>query len=538
MHQHPEYAPFGPNSATRSSQRSGVTGWMSSATAEDPTRVPRIGVVPPAPRVRFAPAPSGWLHVGGARTALYNWLHARQGGGTFVLRPEDTDADRVTEESLQGILDALRFLGLDWDEGPEVGGPHGPYIQSERLALHQAVAEALLATGVAYEAFETAEELEAARAAGPPVGLQGRPPRPHRRAARRVPCRGARARAAHPHPRRGRDHVHRRRPRRRSRSSGRTSATSSRCARTAPRPTCLANAVDDLAMGINFVARGEDLLSVTPRQLLLYDAAARRRSARPRAGRRPASRRARPTRCRRRSRTCRCWSGADRKPLSKRHGSVAVDEFRRQGFLPEALLNFLALCGWSPGEDRERFDVDELVARFCFDRVSHARGVLRHRQAAVDERRPAARARPGASSPSAMLPADGRAGPAAAEVPRGAAPPRRGLRPAPARALPDPGRRDRPDRLGASSTASTFDPAAVAKWLKPPADVVLDRAAAELRPTSTGPAEAIEAWCTALAEELGTGLGRVMQPLRVAVSGRAVTPPLPQTLAVSTATWS
>jgi len=133
------------------------------------------GDVPP--RVRFAPAPSGWLHVGGARTALYNWLWARGRGGAFVLRIEDTDAERATEESMHGMLEALRFLGLDWDEGPDRGGPYGPYRQSERTVLYRGVAAALLEAGLAYDAYETPEELEAQRreqqAKGLPPGYAG-----------------------------------------------------------------------------------------------------------------------------------------------------------------------------------------------------------------------------------------------------------------------------------------------------------------------------------------------------------------------------
>ena len=483
--------------------------------------------MPPAPRVRFAPAPSGWLHVGGARTALYNWLHARQGGGTFVLRPEDTDADRVTAESLQGILDALRFLGMTWDEGPEVGGPHGPYIQSERLALHQAVAEALLATGVAYEAFETAEELEAARAEGRPSVYKAG----HRdlTAAQRAALRAE-----------GREPV----LRIRTRDEGAITFTDAVrgditfqwadvgdfvALRADLTPTyLLANAIDDLAMGINFVARGEDLLSVTPRQLLLYDAlladglldrvlAATGFPPRP-ADAVPPTFGHLPL-----------LVGADRKPLSKRHGSVAVDEFRRQGFLPEALLNFLALCGWSPGEDRERFDVDELVARFGFDRVNRAAAFFD-----TDKLRSMNGERLRELGPAQlaerMLPLMVERGLLPPEVPFGARYLVEGF-------APHLLERSQTlvDAIGLIDWAFVdtvaFDPAAVAKWLKPPADVVLERAEAEL-PDLDWTAEAIEAWCTALAEELGTGLGRVMQPLRVAVSGRAVTPPLPQTLAV------
>lgn len=484
----------------------------------------------PVPRVRFAPAPSGWLHVGGARTALYNWLHARQGGGTFVLRPEDTDAERVTAESLAGILAALRFLGMDWDEGPEVGGPHGPYIQSERLALHQAVGAALLDAGVAYEAFETPEELEADRAA---ARAEGRPPvyksghrdltpaqREAYRADGRVPA--LRIRTPDDGAVTFADAV-------RGEVTFAWADVGDYIALRADRtPTyLLANAVDDLAMGINLVARGEDLLSVTPRQLLLYDAllagglldrvlAEAGCAPRPVDAVVPAFAH------------LPLLVGADRKPLSKRHGSVAVDEFRRQGILPEALFNFIALCGWGPGEDRERFDAEELIARFGFERVSSSPAFFdteKLRSMNGDRLRELAPAELAAR----MLPL---------LVERGVlADPPTASQEATVVAFA-PLVHERAQTLAdaielidwAFADAVTFDAKAVAKWLKPPADTVLDRAAAEFGALGwTG--DTVEAWCTALAAELGAGLGRVMQPLRVAVSGRAVTPPLPQTLA-------
>jgi glutamyl-tRNA synthetase len=226
------------------------------------------------PRVRFSPAPSGWLHVGGARTALFNWLYARGTGGDFIVRIEDTDEDRVSSESAAGMLEALRWLGLDWDEGPEVEGPHGPYVQSDRTLLYEEVVHLLLKAGAVYDAYETPEELEAARER---ARAEGRPP--------------------------GYDGAHRdlsdeerdrflaegRRPTIRLRTPDEgTAAWDDRVRgrieipwstipdfvvwRATETPTYyLANTVDDLAMGISLVARGEDLLSATPRQLLLTD---------------------------------------------------------------------------------------------------------------------------------------------------------------------------------------------------------------------------------------------------------------------------
>src|SRR5687768_160648 len=323
------------------------------------------------PRVRFCPAPSGWLHVGGARTALYNWLHARQGGGAFVFRIEDTDAERATDESMRGMIVAMRWLGLDWDEGPEVEGPHGPYQQSQRGALYSAACAALLARGDVYDAYETAEELaeerEAAVREGRPPGYSGghRDLTDEQRQTFLAEGRKAVLRVRTPDEGvvtfvdavRGPvefewkdipDYVI-------ERADG-------------THTYYLANTVDDLAMGINLIARGEDLLSATPRQLLLYDLLTRdgvidqvladnQYPARPEAAQLPTFAH------------LPLLVGEDRKPLSKRHGSVAVDEFRRQGFLPEVLINFLALCGWSYDATTERMTVDELVERFSFDRV-------------------------------------------------------------------------------------------------------------------------------------------------------------------------
>ncbi|HWH31624.1 MAG TPA: glutamate--tRNA ligase family protein, partial [Egibacteraceae bacterium] len=320
-----------------------------------------------APRVRFCPAPSGWLHVGGARTALYNWLYARQAGGAFILRIEDTDADRATRESAEAMMEGLRFLGLDWDEGPGHTGAHGPYFQSERTDLYQAVAHALLQAGHVYPAFETEEELKAQREQ---AMKEGRPPG-YSGAHRDLTQEQIDAFVAE-----GRTPVLRvRTPD--AGVIGFDDAVRGQVefdwkdipdfvVQRADGSTVyfLANAVDDLAMGVNFVARGEDLLSATPRQLLLYELlthdglidrvlADLGYPARPDGAMVPP-----------RFAHLPLLVGEDRKPLSKRHGSVAIEEFRRQGFLPEVLLNFLALCGWSYEGVRERFTVDELVEKF------------------------------------------------------------------------------------------------------------------------------------------------------------------------------
>ena len=483
------------------------------------------------PRVRFAPAPSGWLHVGGARTALFNWLHARGDGGSFVLRVEDTDADRVSEESYRGLLDALRFLGLDWDEGPEIGGPHGPYRQSERIGLHRAVAAALLEAGAVYEAFETPEELEEQRAQ-----QAGRPPvypAPHRdltddeRAAFRAEGRAPALRVRTPDE--GEvafDDAVRGRVAFDWRDIGDFVVVRADGSPTYP----LANAVDDLSMGITAIARGEDLLSVTPRQLLVYDLLLRdglldRALEDAGYGPRPDRDAAVPSFAH-----LPLLVGADRKPLSKRHGSVAVDEFRRQGFLPEVLVGFLALCGWSPGGDRELLDEAELIAAFSLDRVQRNPAYFD-----VDKLRSfngdRIRALEVEDLAQRLEPVLVDAGLVEDPVP----PPQRALLAALAPLL-----QERIQALAEAVPLIGFafrdevqhDQAAVRKHLKGVAGTVLDRFADALEHGAVPwDGDALEAWFAELAAELGVGLGKVMQPVRVAVTGTAVSPPLPQTLA-------
>jgi glutamyl-tRNA synthetase len=302
-------------------------------------------------RVRFAPSPTGFLHVGGARTALFNYLFARRERGTFVLRIEDTDAARSTEESLRAILDGLHWLGLTWDEGPGAGGSHGPYVQSERRELYQGEAEALLEAGRAYRCFCTPEELEERRAA---QLARGEPPRYDGR------CRdlddAARARFL----------AEGRRPALRFRleEEGEVAWEDVVRGRVAFRGDVLddfvilrsdgnptynfAAVVDDHAMAITHVVRGDDHISNTPRQILIYRAAG--------------------------------WTlptfahvpmilGGDGSRLSKRHGATSVSAYRELGYLPSAMVNFLALLGWSFDGERELFTLAELEEVFRLDRV-------------------------------------------------------------------------------------------------------------------------------------------------------------------------
>jgi nondiscriminating glutamyl-tRNA synthetase len=308
--------------------------------------------VPDRIRCRIAPAPTGYLHVGNARTALFNWLFARHHGGSFVLRIEDTDEKRSTEEAIGIIIGSLRWLGIDWDEGPEVGGDYGPYRQSERLGLYEEVVERLLKDERAYFCYCTPEELEDRRRAalkrGETPGYDGRCRNltPAERRAFEAEGRPRAVRFAMP----GTDiTVH-------DLIRGETHFPADDLRdfvilRSDGTPTyLLAAAVDDVLMKMTHVIRGEDLLPSTPRQLQLIAA----------MGAEPPAYAHLPL-----------IVGPDRQPLSKRHGSVAVEWFRDQGYLPEALVNYLALLGWSYDETTTFFTRDELIERFDLSRVSH-----------------------------------------------------------------------------------------------------------------------------------------------------------------------
>ena len=305
-----------------------------------------------AVRVRFAPAPTGYLHVGGARTALYNWLFARHHGGVFVLRVEDTDQTRSTEESVEALQGSLRWLGIDWDEGPEVGGPFGPYRQTDRLEVYRQVADRLMDEGSAYRCWCTPEELEERRKA---VLARGRPWRYDRRCLERPEEeKAALLEEGRPFAIRfrqpGRDVV--------VDDLIRGEATFHAAdlddfviMRSTGFPTyLLAAAVDDWKMEMTHVIRGEDLHSSTPRQILLLEALGAERI--PAYAHLP------------------LIVGHDRQPLSKRHGSVAVEWFRDEGYLHEALVNYLALLGWSYDDHTELFTREDLVRHFDLKRVS------------------------------------------------------------------------------------------------------------------------------------------------------------------------
>ncbi len=313
-------------------------------------------------RVRFAPSPTGHLHVGHVRTALYNFLLAKGRGGSYVLRIEDTDTERSTAESRRGIIDALTWLGLEWDEGPEKGGPYAPYLQSGRYEEFRAAARRLWDEGHAYPCFCTTEELDTEReearhegeayvysgrcrdldrdevesrlADGEPYALRFRVP-PGRTSWVEPTSRGM---VAFENAGLG-DFVIWRRP---SIDGGHPLYN-------------FTVAVDDIAMRITHVLRGDDHISNTPRQVLIYHA----------LGAEPPSFIHLPM-----------ILGPDRQKLSKRHGSTSLDEFRRQGYLPEGLVNYLALLGWSEGEDRELYSLPELIESFSLERLNKTAAVF------------------------------------------------------------------------------------------------------------------------------------------------------------------
>lgn len=300
------------------------------------------------PRVRFAPSPTGYLHVGGARTALFNWLFARHHGGTYILRIEDTDIDRSRPELVDAVLEGLRWLELDWDEGP--------FYQSQRLESYHAMAERLRQSGHAYPCFCTPEELDhrrqAAEKSGRPWKYDGR--------CRRLAPEEVTARAGQPHALRFRVP-----------ESGETrfddlvfgQLTVSHdeiedfvLLRSDALPTYhLGVVADDIDMRITHVIRGADHISNTPKQLLLYQA----------LGEEPPIFAHVPL-----------ILGPDRTRLSKRHGATSVTAYRELGFLPEAFRNFMALLGWSPGDDTELMHTDELIRRFSLQQVTRTNAVF------------------------------------------------------------------------------------------------------------------------------------------------------------------
>jgi glutamyl-tRNA synthetase len=484
---------------------SGATGAAGSAGAGRDGAAPLV-------RVRFPPSPTGDLHVGNIRTALFNWAFARHTGGAFILRIEDTDRARSTEESYRGVLADLRWLGLSWDEGPDVGGPHAPYRQSERGEIYADIAGRLHASGAAYHCYCAPAEVEArAKAAGRPAGYDGH-------------CRNLTEPQVAAYQAEGRQPVLR------LRMPG-TPIVFDDLIRGEVRfepdhvpdyvlvradgfPLYpLVNPVDDALMGVTHVLRGEDLLSSTPRQVALYDALRDIgvvTGDTPRFGHLP------------------FVLGEGNTKLSKRNTpEVSLAYCRARGILPEALLNYLALLGWSIGEDRELFTLDDMAAAFTLDRVSRnparfdpkklqAINGVKIRELAADEfvnrirpylRAAAIVADPPTAEQDALLAA---AAPLVQE--------RIALL------------TEAVDLLGfllIDDKAFTVDPAAAGRQLGPDAAPVLAAAIAALEPLPDWSAPGVEAALrTALVEGLGLKPKNAFGPVRVAVTGRTVSPPL------------
>jgi glutamyl-tRNA synthetase len=311
----------------------------------------------PGVRVRFCPSPTGSPHVGLARTALFNWAFARHSGGTFVFRIEDTDAARDSQESYDTLLEVMRWLGFDWDEGPEVGGAHGPYRQSERYDIYADVAARLHESGRAYHCYCSPEELDErnqqARAEGRAPGYDGH-------------CRRLTEEQVAAYIAEGRKPVLRfRMPDRAITFTDLVRGDITFQPENVPDYALvranghplytLVNPVDDALMEITHVLRGEDLLSSTPRQIALYDALAEigiGTGATPRFGHLP------------------YVMGQGNKKLSKRDPESNLLGYRERGFLPEGLLNYLALLGWAIAEDRDIFSMEEMVEAFRLERVN------------------------------------------------------------------------------------------------------------------------------------------------------------------------
>jgi glutamyl-tRNA synthetase len=458
------------------------------------------------PVVRFAPSPTGYLHVGGARTALFNFLFARHYRGTFILRIEDTDQKRYQPEALAEIFASLKWLGLNWDEGPEAGGPNGPYFQSQRTAVYREHAERLLAAGSAYRCFCSEERLAQLR------HEQEQAKMAHGSGYDRH-CRALGEGEAQKRLAAGAPHVVRLKvPDGRSVTfhdliRGDIAYDSAELddlvlLKSDGFPTYhLANVVDDRLMGVSHVLRGDEWIASTPKHILLYEAFG--------------------------------WTppvfahmpvilSPDGGKLSKRRGAASVLDYQRAGFLPEALRNFLALLGWAPGDDREVMTLEEMVAAFTLERVQAKAAVfdetkLEWMNGVYLQGRPVA-----------SLLADVR--PLWEKL---------GLTPA---QLADEAFlarvvamfKERSKRIGEIAENSLYffrdpehyEPQADKKFFKPEALPLLDALLARLAAQEPFAHDALEALYRALAEELGVAAGKLIHPTRLAVSGVSFGPGL------------
>jgi glutamyl-tRNA synthetase len=443
----------------------------------------------PIPRVRFAPSPTGWLHVGGARTALYNLLFARSTGGRFLLRIEDTDVERSKPELTEQILSAMRWLSLEWDEEP--------IRQSDRFDLYRATAERLIAEGKAYRAFETPEQLDAERKAAEASGKAFR----YSGAGRRIdPAEAARRAAA------GERHVVRLRIPEESivvedmirgrvefpaealddfvllRSDGHPLYHFSVC-------------VDDAAMGITHVIRGDDHLANTPKHVALFHALGAPLPRFAHLG---------------------MILGTDRKKLSKRHGAAGVEEWRDRGIFPEALVNFLALLGWAPGGDREVMSRAEMEREFTLEKVGASPSVFDPEKllwmnsqymASLPEGAILERAAPFAGG--AMPPPDVAAAAVALHRTR-------------ARTAEEMGRA----LASYAKDPETYDADGMKKQVKPETPAQLSALIAAWKALPDWSVAPLEEALRKTAEGLGVSAGKLIHPVRLALTGVTVGAPL------------
>jgi glutamyl-tRNA synthetase len=450
------------------------------------------------PRLRFAPSPSGYLHIGGARTALFNWLWARNQGGSFILRVEDTDQDRSSLESVKAILDAMKWLGLDWDEGPEVGGPYGPYFQSERKPLYRELTEKLIKEGKAYRCYCTKEELDRAR-----EELKARNPK-----AQFVYPGTCRNRTDEPDlpyvvrfksPREGStDFV--------DKVFGAIKTPNSAqqdfvLVRTDGYPLYnLAAAIDDHLMDITLVARGRDHIGNTPQQILLYQA----------FGWKPPEFAHLPM-----------MLAPSGEKLSKRHAAVSVQDYRDRGYSPAGVLNYLVRFGWSHG-DQEIFSLEELIQAFNWDSVNKSDGKF-------DEKKYAAIVFEHLKRPSLT----------SLETYKESVKPflaKNGLVDVDDATLEKaiPGIRERAQNYVDAARDLDFyfreppelDPKARDKFISPDTAANVVALADALEPVDTWEPSALEAKFKEFLEQRGIGMKELAQPTRVALTGRSNSPPL------------
>ncbi|MGH8161858.1 MAG: glutamate--tRNA ligase [Gammaproteobacteria bacterium] len=444
-------------------------------------------------RTRFAPSPTGYLHIGGARTALFSWLYARHCGGEFVLRIEDTDRERSTEPAVRAILDGMRWLGLDWDEGP--------YFQTQRFDRYREAISQLLDAGHAYYCYCTREELKARREA---QVARGEKPRYDGRCREgRQPRSGVAPVVRFKMPREGETVVE-------DRVRGRVAFENAQLddliiARSDGSPTYnLTVVVDDRDMGITDVIRGDDHLNNTPKQIHLFKAL---NAEVPSFSHIP------------------MILGPDGAKLSKRHGAVGVMQYRDDGYLPDALINYLVRLGWAHG-DQEVFDRGEMVALFDIADINHSAAAINpgkldwlnqhYMKAEASERLVAEFAWQLKRLDIAV-----------------------NLAPARLEAIVR-AQRERAKTLREMAESSRFffqtpqsyEPGAARKNLTPEADLLLSELRTDFEEMDEWTAQPIHEVITVMAERKGLKLGKIAQPVRVAVSGGAVSPPIDQTLAI------